>query len=191
MGENFSRIILRNLLNAISSIHSVNIAHLDIKCENILIDENYNPIIVDFGFAKYDPGFLTEFRGTESYAAPEIYSKLPFNGRSCDIFALGVVMFIVVTGEMPFRSSNRSDGFYSMIIDNDYDSFWSNRRVQVSENFKNLFNMMITLNPTQRPSIEEVLRCKWMVEGDYSEENIKVLKSEMNRRYKIIKIKKH
>ena len=190
LGENFSRIILRNLLDAISSIHSANIAHLDIKCENILIDENFNPIIVDFGFAVKDTGFLTEFRGTEGYAAPEIYTKLPFNGRSCDIFALGVVLFIVVTGEMPFRSSNRSDGFYSMIIDGDYESFWRKRRVKVSENFKILFNMMVALNPTQRPSIEEVLRCKWMVEGNYSTENIKVMHTEMSRRFRLITLKK-
>ena len=190
LGENFSRIILRNLLNAISSIHSANIAHLDIKCENILIDDDFNPIIVDFGFAEKDTGFLTEFRGTEGYAAPEIYTKLPFNGRSCDIFALGVVMFIVVTGEMPFRSSNRSDGFYSMLIENDYESFWRKRRVKVSENFKSLFNMMVALNPTQRPSIEEILRCKWMVEGDYSAENTKVMHTEMSRRFKLITLKK-
>lgn len=190
LGENFSRIILRNLLNAISSIHSANIAHLDIKCENILIDDDFNPIIVDFGFAEKDTGFLTEFRGTEGFAAPEIYTKLPFNGRSCDIFALGVVMFIVVTGEMPFRSSNRSDGFYSMLIENDYESFWRKRRVKVSENFKSLFNMMVALNPTQRPSIEEILRCKWMVEGDYSAENTKVMHTEMSRRFKLITLKK-
>ena len=98
-------------------------------------------------------------------------------------------MFIVVTGEMPFRSSNRSDGFYSMLIENDYESFWRKRRVKVSENFKSLFNMMVALNPTQRPPIEEILRCKWMVEGDYSAENTKVMHTEMSRRFKLITLK--
>ena len=78
------------------------------KLENILIDKNYNLKIIDFGFASssFDKNgkkqLLVDFMGTEQYSAPEILENKPYSGEEADIFALGVILFVMITGFAPF-----------------------------------------------------------------------------------------
>lgn len=189
-GENFTRLILRGLLNALEHIQRVNIAHLDIKTENIMIDDEFNILFADFGFASKNSNSITTFRGTEGYVPPEVYAKEEFNGIFADIFSLGVVLFVVVTGQMPFRTATPNDPYYKMLMGGEYDEFWGKRNIKVSQNFKALFNMMISFDPSTRPSISEIIRSKWMIEGNYSQDNYKVFKEELEKRKRIIRTKK-
>ena len=189
-GENFTRLILRGLLNALDHIQRVNIAHLDIKTENIMIDDAFNILIADFGFASKNSNSITTFRGTEGYVPPEVYAKEEFNGIFADIFALGVVLFVVVTGQMPFKTATPNDSYYKMLMGGEYEEFWGKRNIKLSENFKVLFNMMISFIPSTRPSISEIIRSKWMIEGNYSQDNYKVFKEELEKRKRIIRSKK-
>ena len=84
-------------------MHNQGLAHRDLKCENIFLDEKFNLILADFGFAgpiqgKDGEGKLKSIIGTEGYMAPEIILKKPYVGSQVDIFALGVVLFIMVMG---------------------------------------------------------------------------------------------
>ena len=85
-------------------------AHLDIKLENILLDENFNIKLCDFGFIEDVKTKVHKNIGTDGYKAPEIYAT---NGRSegydgdkTDIFALGVRLFILIFGVPPFTMAN-------------------------------------------------------------------------------------
>lgn len=84
--------------------HSKGIAHRDIKLDNILIDSKGNPKLIDFGFSTC----LTKhkkvkmFCGTPSYMAPEIISKIAYSGEAADIWALGVLLFALISGQFPF-----------------------------------------------------------------------------------------
>ena len=90
-------------------MHGKGFAHRDLKLENILLDSNYNIKLIDFGFATQlvNPGNgspnLTQTVGTVGYAAPEIHLMVPYKGREVDIFALGVILFIMATGHPPFN----------------------------------------------------------------------------------------
>ena len=91
------------MLLPIEYLHSLGIVHRDLKLENLLVDQDMNIKFVDFGFAtNKNIDSLTEFRGTQSYMAPEIRKGEIYDGRSTDIFSMGVILFTLVIGYFPF-----------------------------------------------------------------------------------------
>ena len=93
------------------------LAHLDIKVENVLFDNEYNPKLCDFGFSYDAKTRVFERQGTAGYMAPEMYSGFSskgYEGPLADMFALGVTFFIAVFGIPPFHSTDESDNFYKL-----------------------------------------------------------------------------
>lgn len=104
--ENLSRFYFKQILSAVAAMHDSQLMHLDLKLENFVINGNYDVQIVDFGFAKMaiDGNWMTSGRrGTEGYMAPEVEEqKGYYDGRSADVFSLGVCLFTLVMGNFPF-----------------------------------------------------------------------------------------
>ena len=109
----------------LQSIHKENICHRDIKLENILLDENYNPKLCDFGLSEFNKENLTESVGTVNYAAPEILEQKPYNGFKIDIFSLGVTLLTLVTGATGFSQATSKDFAYFLIKNNLYEQYWN------------------------------------------------------------------
>lgn len=79
------------------------VAHRDLKLENLLVDENLNLKVADFGFAKNENvKQLKSYKGTHTYMAPEIREAKVYNGKKVDIFSAGVILFILTQGIFPF-----------------------------------------------------------------------------------------
>lgn len=99
--------IFRGLAEALSFMHSLNIAHRDIKLENIILLEDLTPKLIDFGFSTcIEPGKKVKiFCGTPSYMAPEVVQRREYRGECADIWALGVLLFVSLTGIFPFKGS--------------------------------------------------------------------------------------
>ena len=76
-----------------------------------------------------------------------IKKKQPYNGISNDIFSLGITIFVLVSGNMPFRLTTHTDPFYNLIIKNKYEEYWQKRGIKLSDSFTEMFNMMIAFNP--------------------------------------------
>jgi len=190
-GEHYGRLIFSKLLDGLEAIHNSDTVHRDIKPENIMIGKDYKFKFVDLGFAtKKSNAFLNKYMGTPAYAPPEIHLRKPYLGEYSDIFSLGITLFVLVTGSLPFRLSVPNDALYQFFVRNDYIGFWRQRRVKVSVSFMQLFDNMVAFDYTQRPSISEIRKSKWMQETDFSLEP--KLIQELMRREAILneKIKK-
>ena len=112
---NTARRIFKQLAESVCYLHSLNMIHRDIKLDNVLIDEKSKTVkLIDFGFSVIIPNTaarLKIFCGTPSYMSPEITRKLEYDGKPVDVWALGVLLYILVTGTSPFKGTNEQDLF--------------------------------------------------------------------------------
>ena len=103
--------ILLNIIKVIKLSHTLKIAHRDLKPENIIIDNNLNVTIIDWGFAFKFNKSNKEFKscGSLNYASPELFIEpINYKGPDLDVWALGVIIFIIYTKEFPFNDKNLS-----------------------------------------------------------------------------------
>ena len=119
MGEDAGRYFMRQICDAISYLHEdKQIAHRDLKLDNLLIDNDLNLILADFGYAtSHNISKLKSYRGTKTYMAPEIknVAKHPndvYDGRCVDVFSAGVILFIIVVGIFPFLEATYEEKNY-------------------------------------------------------------------------------
>ena len=181
--EKYSKVIFAKILRGVLSCHKAGICHRDLKMQNILLDENFNPKICDFGFATFNTGKLTEPLGTRNYAAPEIFLGRPYDGFKADIFSLGVVLLTLVTCKIGFGEATKNDPYYRLIMTRHYLQYWNvvgNQIKGVSEEFKQLYNKMISFRAQDRPTIEDILSSDWMKEiRELNEDQLKELENEI------------
>jgi serine/threonine protein kinase len=111
--EEAACIYFGQILTSVGYIHMCNFAHRDLKPENIMIDEFGFAKLTDFGLAKYaPPDVLTQTScGSPCYAAPEILSGVPYSPQRADMWSLGVILFTMVTGQLPWTKRNRQQLF--------------------------------------------------------------------------------
>ena len=95
--------IFRQIVEAISYLHKKSIAHRDLKLENIIFTSKEQVKIIDFGFSIQSNSKLRTFCGTPTYMAPELVRKSEYWGHKVDVWALGVLLYRMLTGIYPFR----------------------------------------------------------------------------------------
>jgi serine/threonine protein kinase len=156
--------------------------------QNILVDENFNPKICDFGFATQNNDHLTEFLGTRSYASPEILRNKAYDGFKADIFSLGVVLLTLTTCKVGFVEATKFDQYYREIMLRKFDNYWAKVNSQInglSNEFKQLFFKMVSFKPDDRPTIEQILNGDWMKEiREMSNEQLMQLENEIREEFK-------
>ncbi|NXY76501.1 TSSK1 kinase, partial [Glareola pratincola] len=113
MKEDIAHIKFKQLASAVKHCHDSDIAHRDLKCENILLDEHLNIKLSDFGFSKSlsrdENGKIIlskTFCGSAAYAAPEVLQGIPCDPKISDMWSLGVILYTMVYALMPFDDSN-------------------------------------------------------------------------------------
>lgn len=143
------------------------------KPENLLYDNFFNLKIADFGFAaplagREGTGVCRTKLGTESYMAPEIHARKPYNGASVDLFACSIILFIMFTQHPPFSKAEPNDPFYRLLCANRADLFWNAHSKNkpggkdfFSEEFKSLITSMLSLDPCHRLTMAEVKAHPW------------------------------
>ena len=129
--EKLSRFYFTQFLDALEYCHSYGIVHRDIKAENLLLDEDFNLKVADFGFAgpaqgRDESGMLTTKLGTTNYMAPEIHAKNPkYNGKMTDLFASAIILFTMRSQNFPFSKAKKDEALYKCIVLHRADLFWS------------------------------------------------------------------
>jgi len=168
-----AKVFFYKILQGVLCCHNQGICHRDLKLDNILLDENYNPKIADFGFASLNSKNLKGGKGTSGYAAPENYKNIIYNGLKADIFSLGVILFNLYTGTAPFQEALKNDKTFIYFILGKCEIFWEKftkaekghekfKDLKDFEKFKDLFHKKISFNPKDRPTITEILESEWM-----------------------------
>ncbi len=97
--------LFRQMVNVIEFLHANNIVHRDIKLKNMLMTSNNTVQLIDFGFSKklFDGEIMEDFCGTPNYISPEIVNRKNYYPKAADIWALGVVLYKLFTGKLPFN----------------------------------------------------------------------------------------
>lgn len=164
----FRQIILGTLY-----CHSFGICHRDLKPENILLDLNKNVKLADFGMAALETkGKLLETScGSPHYASPEIVNGLKYHGSASDVWSCGVILYVLLSGTLPFDDENIQillskvqGAVYEMPQNLSYES-------------KDLISKMLTVDPTKRISIYNILNHPFMLKFPIPDSDIKSFKA--------------
>ena len=166
-----AKVVFKQILEGFQFLHDNKICHLDIKTDNIMLDKNFKPIIIDFGFAEQfkDEPIFSDGKGTPEYICPEMWEFKKYNGIKSDIFSLGVVLFKLVTGKFGFKYANKYDKSYKLIKYGKFNAYWESKKdiidkINPSEDFKNLYFSMVAYEPKTRPEISDILKGDWLKE---------------------------
>uniref|UniRef100_A0A0N4ZWT6 Protein kinase domain-containing protein n=1 Tax=Parastrongyloides trichosuri TaxID=131310 RepID=A0A0N4ZWT6_PARTI len=160
-----SQFLLRQLVEALRYLNSLEIVHRDLKCENIFLDKYGNMKLGDFGFARHLPSGVTSktFCGSKAYVALEILRATMYTGQGVDIWSSGVILYIMLTGCMPFRDSKpREMIYYQMKRRIVYPS-----SANVSTEAKSLIYEMLHPDPSMRYNCGQILEHPWMKNVKY------------------------
>ena len=156
--SNIFKKIFKQIFEAMNYIHKRNIAHRDIKLENILMTKNYEIKIIDFGFGMYNPQNKLQnfFCGTPNYMPPEIAFKKPYNGQKADLWSLGVLVYKMFCADFPFKGKNEKE-LYKAIEKGKFKM-----APYTPDYARKVILGMIELNPNKRMNCESVLKTEWL-----------------------------
>ncbi|PIA59643.1 hypothetical protein AQUCO_00400501v1 [Aquilegia coerulea] len=162
--EDLSRRYFQQLISAIGYCHSHGVFHRDLKPENLLIDENGDLKVSDFGLSAVtnqirNDGMLHTLCGTPAYVAPEILLKKGYDGAKVDIWSCGVILFVLNAGYLPFNDPNLMV-MYRKIYKGEFRvPKWT------SLELRRLFSRLLDTNPDTRITIDEILKDPWFKKG--------------------------
>eukprot|EP00123_Amoebidium_parasiticum_P015227 comp22842_c0_seq1/m.35986 comp22842_c0_seq1/g.35986 ORF comp22842_c0_seq1/g.35986 comp22842_c0_seq1/m.35986 type:complete len:754 (-) comp22842_c0_seq1:841-3102(-) len=161
MKEKEARLKFRQIVSAVQYCHSKHVIHRDLKAENLLLDADLNIKIADFGFSnEYTPGgVLDTFCGSPPYAAPELFQGIVYEGPEVDIWSMGVILYTLVSGALPFDGSNLKE-LRERVIQGKYRvPFFMSTECEV------FLRKFLNTDPRKRASIDKIMREPWMNVG--------------------------
>ena len=155
-----SRRLFIDLLNGISYIHRRRIVHLDLKLENLLLDDAYNLKIADFGCARVQMGqkMFQYPCGSYAYGAPEVISGNEYDGKKADVWSMGVILYCMVMARLPF--CDKQHEIPDMLSER---SKVPPIQKPVTESCKNIVSRLLTYEKEKRPGIQEVMSHQWLL----------------------------
>uniref|UniRef100_A0AAQ4R3R6 non-specific serine/threonine protein kinase n=1 Tax=Gasterosteus aculeatus aculeatus TaxID=481459 RepID=A0AAQ4R3R6_GASAC len=162
MAEKDARKKFKQIVAAVHFCHCRNIVHRDLKAENLLLDHNLNIKIADFGFSNlFARGqLLKTWCGSPPYAAPELFEGKEYDGPKVDIWSLGVVLYVLVCGALPFDGSTLQNLRARVLSGKFRIPFF------MSTDCEYLIRHMLVLEPSRRLTLEQICKNKWMRLGD-------------------------
>lgn len=176
VSESMGKYLFKQILDGIEYCHKKKIVHRDIKLDNILLNAAGELKICDFGVSKIiGPNeYLQDKCGTPAYIAPEILRYEPCQGFSSDVWSLGVVLYAILYGTVPFKAQNINE-LNKLIIAGKFTL-----KDSISSSARNLLNSMFNIDQHKRITIKEIKRHIWLksikkfeVFSEYEKEKIK------------------
>ncbi|XP_055626283.1 testis-specific serine/threonine-protein kinase 3-like [Toxorhynchites rutilus septentrionalis] len=162
--ENQTKRWFAQLVYALQYLHAIDIAHRDLKCENILLSKAGSVLLADFGFARVcgeeNGAFSETYCGSSAYAAPEVILGKPYNPMVADVWSLGIVLFVMLNAAMPFE-----DGNVKKLVDDHRNrnyGFVEAVGKDLSLPAKRTVFELLNPNPNERIRLNQLFGLKWI-----------------------------
>lgn len=174
--EREALIFFQQIINGLDFCHQHLVCHRDLKPENLLLDSSLNVKIADFGMATLQPEgkYLETSCGSPHYASPEIIKGEKYDGASADIWSCGVILYALLTGNLPFDDENIrkllgkvKTGLY----------FLPN---SLSEGSRDLIKRMLVVDPAKRITMHEIKQHPWYTSNSNMRTNSEILPPVLN-----------
>ena len=168
--EDTARRYFQQLILGVQYCHKRGIVHRDLKPQNLLLTSKNDLKIADFGFSNFqcldeESGKVTpNLRlqtccGTPNYAAPEIFVGDGYNGFRTDIWSCGVILYVMLTGGVPFKPQGEVKGVQGIILAITRGQYRIPSAIPADA--KNLIQRILTLNPSKRYTINDIMNDVW------------------------------
>ncbi|XP_053772620.1 hormonally up-regulated neu tumor-associated kinase [Desmodus rotundus] len=161
-----ARRYIRQLVSAVEHLHRAGVVHRDLKIENLLLDEDNNIKLIDFGLSNcagilgHSDPFSTQC-GSPAYAAPELLARKKY-GPKIDVWSIGVNMYAMLTGALPFTVEPFSlRALYQKMVDKEMNPL----PTQLSTGATNFLRSLLEPDPVKRPNIQQALANRWLNEN--------------------------
>ncbi|KAI8586747.1 kinase-like domain-containing protein [Geranomyces variabilis] len=157
-----ARKMFRELCSAVQYCHASGVVHRDLKPENLLLEADGAIKIIDYGFTnlvKHDGKMLETFCGSAAYAAPEMIAGKKYTGPEADVWSMGVILYVIVTGVMPFDDRHMGRMFAAImggkykIPDN------------ISAECADLIKQILKTNPHARATLQDIAAHLWTTDN--------------------------
>eukprot|EP01122_Echinamoeba_exundans_P009922 TRINITY_DN3579_c0_g1_i1.p1 TRINITY_DN3579_c0_g1~~TRINITY_DN3579_c0_g1_i1.p1 ORF type:complete len:867 (-),score=173.16 TRINITY_DN3579_c0_g1_i1:2-2602(-) len=160
MKERNARQFFRQVVAAIDYCHSLRVIHRDLKAENLLLDGQFHVKVIDFGLSnRWAPGELLQtFCGSPTYTAPELIRRQRYEGPEIDVWSLGVLLYVLVCGSLPFDGNSFQELFGKIIRGEYYVPD------HVSMECRDLIGRMLVVDPAQRATLDQVRTHRWILD---------------------------
>ena len=157
--EIFAKKYMSQLKNGLKYLYENNIMHRDLKPHNILLDDNNDLKITDFGFARYvkDDMLINTLCGTPIYMAPEIIKHKKYNNKS-DLWSLGIIMYEMIFGRLPFKANNFIQLLKSI---NKNDICYNFPNISISSDCETLLKSLLQIDPEERINWNDFFQHSW------------------------------
>ncbi|GLU22842.1 hypothetical protein SLE2022_388870 [Rubroshorea leprosula] len=162
--EDVARKYFQQLISAVAFCHARGVYHRDLKPENLLLDENGNLKVSDFGLSAVSDqirqdGLFHTFCGTPAYVAPEVLARKGYDASKVDLWSCGVILFVLMAGYLPFHDHNVM-AMYKKIYRGEFRCpRW------FSPELTKLLGRFLDTNPDTRITIPEIMENRWFKKG--------------------------
>jgi serine/threonine protein kinase len=150
----------KQIVSGLKFIHAAGFAHRDLSLENILVDDNNACKICDFGLAVDISNRCVDPVGKPFYIAPEVFdSGIAYDPASADVWSLGIILFILLTGNPPFRVPSELDESYAYVSSfglHDLIQTWE-LEDRISDDAEDLLIKMLAIDSSKRCTLHEIL----------------------------------
>jgi serine/threonine protein kinase len=179
--ELIARSYFHQLISGLQYCHSKGVTHRDLKPENLLLDEHMVMKIADFGLGTFGRSSMKTECGTQAYMAPEMFAGKGYEGVKTDIWAAGIILFIMVAGFPPFTMPSMQDWWFNKLASKKAHLFWQAhcRNAKFSDAFKDLIEKILCVDPSSRATISDIAAHPWFLGHRINEDQ---LEDELQKR---------
>ena len=165
LGKDLALKYFKQVVQAIVYIHGQGIAHRDLKLENVVVNEDEEVKLVDFGFARkiVENEKMDDICGTPNYMSPELCKKGRYNGRAADVWALGIILYYLLVENFPFEGKSERE-LFDNIIQGEFDIF----KLEPFPEEQELLSLIFMSSEAKRPSAIDILESPILKDIDTS-----------------------